>query len=348
MPKLLFPVFRKPMIYWTLDLLRGVGVDEVVLGVNYMADVLRANVGSTYQGMTIRYSLESQQLGTAGPIKLASANTELDEPFIAMNGDVIAQINLQDMLKQHLSTQALITDALHEVKTPGRFGVVQMSHTEGVTKIQRFVEKPKPGTAPSHLVNAGIYIIDPTVLQMITSDRKVSLEREIFPTLAQQGKLWGFQFSGHWFDIGNFRDYQEANFQMLKDSRSKSKSCEEDSRIAADAVIREPVSLAVNSTVDGQAHVGPKVLLGSNGHIARGARVAHSIFFDGVSIGEGSEVIGVILASGVKVGRDVKIGRGSIIAPNVTIADGVRIGEKAIIHPYKEIDRNVRAEAHVM
>jgi mannose-1-phosphate guanylyltransferase len=333
------------MIYWTLDLLGSIGVGEVVLGVNYLADTLQANVGSSYNGMSIKYSLESQELGTGGPIKLASANTELNETFIAMNGDIIAQINLRDILRQHEETKALVTDALHEVKAPSRFGVVQLdSHN----MIQRFVEKPKPGTAPSRLVNAGIYIIEPDVLRLIPPNRKVSLEREVFPILAKERKMWGFPFSGHWFDIGSLRDYRNANFSLLRNSTSKSKGLGGNANVAKDAAVREPVSLGGNSRVDSGAHVGPNVLLGNNGYIARHARVAHSILFDGVSVGEASEVNGAILATGVKVGKGAKISRECIVAPNVTIANRVKIGAGAIIHPYKEITRNVRAAAHVM
>jgi mannose-1-phosphate guanylyltransferase/phosphomannomutase len=176
----------------------------------------------------------------------------------------------------------------------------------------------------------------------------VSLEREIFPALAKEGKLWGFPFSGYWFDIGSIRDYRKANFSLLQDSASESKPEARNAMIAADAAIREPVSLADNSRVDGRAHVGPNVLIGKNGYIARNARVAHSILFDGVSVGEDSEVNGAILGTGVKVGKKVRIGRECIISPHVAIADRVRIGAGAIIHPYKEITRNVRAATHVM
>ena len=114
------------MIYRTLELLRSIGVDEVTLAVSYLADKLRADVGSNYNGMIVNYSFETQVMGTAGPIKLASKTTRLDETFIAMNGDVIAQIDLKQMLNQHKKTGAKITDALHEVKNPQRFGVVQL------------------------------------------------------------------------------------------------------------------------------------------------------------------------------------------------------------------------------
>jgi NDP-sugar pyrophosphorylase family protein len=345
LPKLLFPVLGKPMIYWTLDLLRNVRTDEVILGVNYLAETLRACVGSTYKGMSIKYSLETEPLGTAGPIKLASTNTKIDETFIAMNGDVIAQINLAEMLKQHKETKALLTDALHEVNNPSRFGVVQL---DPENRIRRFVEKPKPKQAPSRLVNAGIYLVEPDVLRKIPPDRRVSLEREIFPPLAEEGKLGGFPFSGHWFDIGNLADFRKANFAMLRDSTQTSVANERNTNIAKDAIIRKPVFLGEESKVESGASVGPRVLLGNNDSIERGAKVSNSILFDRVMIGKDSVVSGAILATGVKVGRRVRIGRGCIISPSVRIGDGVKVAAGAIIHPYKEIDRNVGAAAHVM
>jgi NDP-sugar pyrophosphorylase family protein len=331
------------MIYWSLDLLKSLGTEEVLLGVNYLAETLRSQVGSEYRGMSIKYSLETEPLGTAGPIKLASTNTRIDETFIAMNGDVIAQIDLQGMLKQHHETKALITDALHEVKNPSRFGVVEL---DAENRIRRFVEKPSPREAPSRLVNAGIYLIEPEVLQMIPPYQKVSLEREIFPPLAKQGRLGGFTFPAHWFDIGNLTDFRKANFAMLLDSAHT--SVEEKRKGATDALIRKSVFIGENSKVSDKASVGPKVLLGNNGSIAEGARVSESILFDRVTIGERSAVSGAILANDVEVGKRARIGPGCVVSSSVRIADGVKIGSGAIIHPYKEISSNVRALAHVM
>jgi mannose-1-phosphate guanylyltransferase/phosphomannomutase len=333
------------MIYWTLDLLHSIGITEVVLGVNYLAEPLQARVGSTYRGMSIKYSLEAEELGTAGPIKLASANTEMNETFIAMNGDVIAQIELRDMLRHHEQSQVLITDALHRVEDPSRFGVVQM---DAQRRIRRFVEKPKSRAAPSHLVNAGIYVVEPDVLRLIPDNRKVSLEREIFPNLAKEGRLCGYEFSGYWFDIGNLTDFRRTNFSLLRYSTRKQQPPARNVTIATDAVIRRPVSLGDNSMVDSEARVGPNALLGNNVSIGKSAEVAQSILFDGVTVGEDSQVYGAILSTDVKVGKDVKISRGCVISSHVTIADRTRIAAGAVIHPYKEINRNVGAKANVM
>jgi len=345
LPKLLFPILGKPMIYWTLDLLSSAGMTEVVLGVNYLAETLRARVGSTYRGMQIRYSLEDRELGTAGPIKLASVGTEMNQPFIAMNGDVIAQIDIREMVRHHEQSEALITDALHEVEDPTRFGVVQMDTRN---RIELFIEKPNRRAAPSRLVNAGIYAIEPEVLRLIPGNRKVSLEREVFPALAKERRLYGFKFSGYWFDIGNFTDFRKANFSLLRHSTYEPKPRTANGKIATDAAIRKPVSFGNDSIFDSEACIGPNAVLGDDVSIGKKAEVTGSILFDRVTVGEASRIDGAIVSTDVKIGKGVKIGRGCVISPHVTIADRTKIGAGAIIHSYKEINRNVEARANVM
>jgi NDP-sugar pyrophosphorylase family protein len=344
-PKLLFPLLGKPMIYWTLENLKSFDVKEVVLAVNYLADSLRAIVGDKYKGMRIRYSLEDIPLGTGGPIKLASRTVDLGETFIVMNGDIIADIDLQKMLMHHEETRALITDALYEVKDPTRFGSGLL---DSRGRIIRFVEKPPLNQAVSHLVNAGIYLIEPEVLKMIPSERKVSLEREIFPLLARKHRLAGFLFSGYWFDIGSLSDYRKANFELLRKDSSKGILRERFTRVAKNAVVKPPVYLGERSVIEGRATAGPCLLIGNNGNIRREARVSESILFDGVIVGERSEVSGSVIGSNVAVGEGVRIEPGSVISPNVQISGNVRIGRNAIIHSHKEINTNVKPGANIM
>jgi mannose-1-phosphate guanylyltransferase len=344
-PKLLFPVAGKPMIYWTLDLLKRFQVDEVVLGVNYLADVLRRAVGDEYHGMRIKYSLESHPLGTAGPIKLASRLVRLTKAFIAMNGDVIADINLGEMLRRHESSQARVTDALHEVDDPSRFGVVEIDSS---SRIVRFVEKPRLRDAPSRLVNAGVYVIDRSVVEMIPPGRKVSLEREIFPVLARRGELSGFLHSDYWFDIGSLSEYRNANFALLR-------------RLADGSVVRggrrsvqkhlgliPPSIIGKESSIGRMARLGPSVLVGNNVRIGPRSKVSYSILFDGVDIGGQTTIAGTIVGSDSSIGERVRIESGAIISPNVTVRDGVRIGKGAIVHPYTEITKNIKPLAQVM
>jgi NDP-sugar pyrophosphorylase family protein len=345
LPKLLFPVLGKPMIYWTLDLLRNSGVDEVILGVNYLADLLRAVVGDKYENMAVKYSHEDSPLGTAGPIKLASGMVPMSETFVAMNGDIITNIDLTQMKHQHETTHAAITDALYEVKDPRRFGVVQLN-PDG--HIARFVEKPKLKDAPSRLINAGIYMIQPEVLEMIPPNKKVSLEREIFPVLATQGSLCGFPLFGYWFDIGDMAEFRKANFQLLKQSSSGSILQESGAQVAADAKIKAPSFLGEDSQVESKASAGPYVLVGKKSRILKGAKVSNSILFDNVTVGEGSVIQDAIIASNTTIGKKVRIEAGAVISPHVQIHDGIRVGRNAIVHPFKEIAANIRAKTHAM
>lgn len=342
-PKLLFPVLNKPMVYWTLDLLKEIHVDTVILAVNYLADQLRSAVGNSYRDIKIQYSLERTPLGTGGPIKLASKNTRLDDTFIVMNGDVITRIDLRKMLKNHASNKASITDALHYVRNPARFGSAELDREQ---KIKRFIEKPKSNENPSHLINAGIYLIEPEVLGMIHGKRAVSLEREIFPILAREGKLLGFPFSGEWFDIGNFADYQRANFSLLRERAGLRKTDKVPK--TKGAVIREPVMLGKGSKARPEASVGPRVIVGENSMIESKAKVSNSILFDNVEIGSDSVISGAILGSRAVVGRRVIIEPGAIVSPYVRLKDGVKIGREAVVHPHKAIDSDVYAGTHAM
>jgi mannose-1-phosphate guanylyltransferase len=198
------------------------------------------------------------------------------------------------------------------------------------------------------MVNAGIYMIEPSVLRMIPPKRKVSLEREIFPVLARRRKLTGFSFGGHWFDIGSLPDYQKANFQMLREHGRKTILGNVNSRLVAGSRLVSPVLFGPQTKIEKTARVGPNALLGRHCLIGRAAHVRDSLLFDRVSIGKSNGISGAIIASDVSIGNGVVIKPGAIISSNVKISDGVTIGRNAIVHPYKEVATNVGTGVHVM
>lgn len=344
-PKLLFPVAGKPMIYWTLDLLKRFRVDEVVLCVNYLAEVLRKSVGDEYRGMRIRYSLEDSPLGTAGPIKLASRIMHLSSTFVAMNGDVVTNLRLDEMLKQHKISGGMVTDALHEVQDPSRFGVVEV---DAASRILRFVEKPTRKQAPSRLINAGIYLIEPEVLKMIPSGRKVSLEKEIFPVLAARGKLAGYCARAFWFDIGNVSDYRKANFALTRRVTDNSVLRQGRSIAAEKSRLLAPCMIGRRSEIGRGARLGPNVILGKNVRLGERVVLSNSILFDDVKVGDGSKIKGAIIGSNSTVGERVRVATGAIISPGVHIHDTIKVGRGAVIHPYREIVENVKALEQLM
>lgn len=201
-PKALMPIKGKAMLEHLFDLLKKYGINDVILSVGYMKEKIKDHFGDGSKfGVRITYVEEEEPLGTAGPIRLAK--NHLDETFIVSNGDELKDINIEEMFKMHKSNGALGTLALTTVENPSHYGVVKL---DGM-KILEFVEKPKK--IESNLINAGFYILEPKVIKMIP-DGFSSLEKDIFPKIAKKNKLFGFPFSGQWFDIGNIERYEKA------------------------------------------------------------------------------------------------------------------------------------------
>ena len=185
-PKLLFPIGNKPLLDWTLERLEKSGVKQVILAVNYMAEAFIQRYGKSAHGIKLTYSRETKPMRTGGPIKQAEKLIGRDEPFLVLNGDIFTNINFVELIKKHNeTTNATATIALYRVEDPSRYGVVELTERECIV---RFEEKPSPGKEPSNLANAGIYVLEPEVFDYIPIGRPVSLEREVFPILAQEEK----------------------------------------------------------------------------------------------------------------------------------------------------------------
>src|SRR3989344_1476610 len=203
-PKALIDIHGKTITEHILDLFKKYGIRDIILSVGYMKGKIKDYFGDGSRfGVNITYIEEDKPLGTAGPLRLAKHM--LNESFIVSNGDELKKINIPRMYRLHKRKNALITIALTTVNDPSMYGVARLDGS----RIIEFVEKPKKEEAPSNLINAGFYIIEPEVIDMIHKGF-VMFEKDVFPKLAKQGKVRGFPFSGQWFDTGNFERYETA------------------------------------------------------------------------------------------------------------------------------------------
>jgi len=189
-PKLLFPILNKPLLDRTFERLEQTGVDGVVLAVKFMADVFMQRYGKSANGMSISYSLEKIPMHTGGAIKYAEDLIGHDEPFLVLNGDIFTTIDYGALIKKHKESNAVATIALYRVKDPSRYGTVKLTENNQITQ---FVEKAPLGQEPSNLINAGVYVLDPKVFDYIPAGRPVSVEREVFPKLASEGKMFAYR-----------------------------------------------------------------------------------------------------------------------------------------------------------
>lgn len=333
------------MLDWTLESLSKNGVDEVVLAVNYMADALQRYFGRSRHKVKITYSHEREPLGTAGPVKNAEEILGHKEAFFVLNGDILCEINYLDLLKVHNRNKASATIALQEVKNPSRFGVVEIDKEN---RIHRFVEKPKPEEAPSRLINAGIYAIEPTVFEFIPRGGKVSIEREVFPKLALNGKLYGYRYDGLWVDIGKPKDYMQANHAILKQIAKDKPVIGENAEIHGKAKIVCPSIIGRNAKIEAEACVGPYTSIGDGCVIKKGSLVERSIIFPHTQIDNFSSVRGAIIGENVIIGKRVKIENNVIVGDGVIIHDDVTLTREVTVCPSKDVDESVLKPRRVM
>lgn len=296
-PKPLLPVYNRPHIAHVFDLLQRHGVDEAVLLTSYLASTFDYLVDEARgRGMTLEVSQEEEPLGTAGALKHAEALTG-GETFLVLNGDVLTDADVGALLRFHREREAEATILLTPVEDPSIYGVVPTGEDGRVTS---FVEKPPPGTAPTNLINAGVYVLEPSVLARVPRGEPWSIERATFPELVEDGgRLFALASESYWIDIGTPEKYLQANLDALGGRVALEGVPVADSRVAADA----RVSCSC---------------LGAGVTVEAGAGVADSVLLPGVTVGEGAEVRRSVLGEGVKV------------APGATV-DGRTLGDHELV-----------------
>lgn len=204
-PKPLVEFANKPMILHQIEALVAAGVTDVVLAVNYRPEVM-ADFIKTYESklnINISFSVESEPLGTAGPLALASEILLKDpSPFFVLNSDVVCEFNFHELLQFHLNHGREGSILVTRVDEPSKYGVVCLKPNS--SQIDRFVEKPKAFV--SNMINAGVYIFSPSVLKRIDI-KPTSIEKDIFPVMASCNELHAMDLDGYWMDIGQPKDF---------------------------------------------------------------------------------------------------------------------------------------------
>jgi mannose-1-phosphate guanylyltransferase len=287
-PKPALTLVDRPFLAYMIEWLAIHGVSEVVLACGFLPDVLRDALAGEEEraGVSIRYIAEPEPRGTAGAIRFAAEQLgdELDEQFLALNGDVLTDLDLGALVHAHSESGARATLGLYPVDDSSAYGLVT---SDGRGAVLEFLEKtgePVPGE-----INAGMYVLDRSVLELIPPGEAVSIEREVFPRLVGDG-LRCLCLDGYWMDIGTPERYLQASWDILE-------------RRAQTRV--EPTApgmfVAADSQVAPEASVGPRAVIGSGCRVAPGAAIRDAVLLEGCLVGEGAQVLGSILSPGVEV-----------------------------------------------
>ncbi len=318
-PKPMVPIVNVPFLARTLERLYEAGIRDVILPAGYMPGAITEYFGDGSRlGMKITYVIEEVPLGTAGAVK--NVEEHITGPFFMLNGDVLTSLDLTAMVRYHGEKGGL--GALHLIKVddPSAFGCVVH---DAAGRITRFVEKPPKGSEPTDEVNAGTYLLERAVLDLIPPGRNVSIERETFPRLLAEGyPLYAYTTADYWIDLGRPEHYLQAHRDMLAGVMPFRPDADSREGAAGGAGIVPPVHLGAGASIDPSATVGPHVVLGAGCRIGRNAVVRGSVLWDGVIVGDGAVIDQSIVASRSSIGAGASIGAGSVIGHDMVIAPG--------------------------
>jgi mannose-1-phosphate guanylyltransferase len=287
-PKPALPLVDRPFLAYMIEWLAAHGVGEIVLACGFLPDVLREALADEEGrvGATIHYVAEPQPLGTAGAIRFAAdeLGDRLETPFLALNGDVLTDLDLTALLRVHEAWRARATLGLYRVEDSAAYGLVR-SGPDG--EVLEFLEKT--GDQVPGEVNAGAYVLERGVLDLIPPGENVSIERDVFPRMVGSG-LYGLRLEGYWMDIGTPERYLQASWDILEGTvETQVEPTAPGMFVAADAAV------ATDATV------GPRAVVSPLCRIDAGAEVRESVLLEGCVVGEGARVSGSILGSGVEV-----------------------------------------------
>ena len=323
-PKPMMSLVDRPFIHHQLDHLRRHGITDIVFSCGYLPAAIEEYFGDgSGVGVSITYVVDPFPLGTAGAI--ANAREHLgDDAVLVANGDILTDLDIGALLTAHRESGALGTIALTPVEDPSAFGLVRL-HAD--RRVEEFLEKPsrdqlRPGEP--FLINAGTYVLDPSLIAAIPVGVATSIERDTFPAVAAEGGLYGFASDAYWRDIGTHGSYLSAHHDVLG------------ARVRTDAVTGErylgtAVEIAPGARVDGLSSVGEGAVIGAGATVVAsvlgaGARVGRGASLDGAIIGAGARIDeGCVIQAGAVVGDGARVGAGSRLTGEARVATGAHI-----------------------
>jgi mannose-1-phosphate guanylyltransferase len=323
-PKPVVPVVDRPFLQHQLQLLARAGVREVVFSLAYHPERIKAvfGDGSSF-GVHIRYAVEDTPLGTGGAVR--NVLPLLDERTVVLNGDVLTDVDLGAVVARHVAQRAAATILLTPVPNPAAYGLVE---TNDHGRVLRFLEKPGPEEITTDTINAGIYVLETPVIELMPPAVNHSIERGFFPALLARGDLvLGPVHRGYWIDIGTPQKYLQVHEDILsgrfpvalQGQRRGEGFVHDTARVADDVVLDGHFYVGPGCEVAAGARLGPSATLVAEVRIETGAHVRESVLWRGVSVGRDSEVARSLLGLGASLGRsavlhDSVLGEGSRVS----------------------------------
>lgn len=332
---------NKPILEHQIDALIKIGVKDIILAVGFKSEVMKAYTEDVSKrlGINVVLSLENEPMGTAGPVRLAEELILKDNEkglFFIMNSDVICDFPLAEMLEFQAKTGAEAIILTTPVKDPSKYGVILADET-GL--IQNFVEKPQ--TYVGNLINAGIYLAKTDLIKRIPM-KPTSIEREIFPLMAADKKLYNLQLKGFWMDIGQPKDFLTGLNLYLGFLKTQQSSL-----LATGAGILGNVIIDPEAKVSPDALIGPNVNIGKNCVVEAGVRLQNACLMEGCRIQANTWISDSVIGWRSVIGKWVRIEGTTVVANDCVLGNEIFINQ-AMILPNKEIKTSVHQAGQIL
>lgn len=332
MPKPIVPLANKPFVFHQIDLLKKFGITEIILNLHYLSDNIREIFDDGKKlGVKIHYSIEEKPLGTAGAVKNAEKFFD-GKPMLIFNGDILTDINLEKMIKFHEEKKGKVTLALTKVEDPTNYGLII---TDDKQRVLEFREKPSWEHVTANTINAGIYIVDPSIFKLVPKGKEFSFERQLYPMLLERGeKIYGYVTDAYWMDIGDPVKYLKAHHDILSgdvmaiipgNKISANIWVGDDVKISGSARVRGPALIGSRSNISDDAILDEFVVLGEDVTVGKGARLKNCVVHARSVIKEGVKMEGSIVGSGCVI-EEFSAVNGATLADGTVLKKGTRIG----------------------
>lgn len=320
-PKPIVPICNQPFLLRQIELLKTAGITDITLSLNYQPSSIQEILGEGAEfGVHLRYLIEPEPRGTAGAYKFAEEF--LTDSTVVLNGDILTDINLQELIDRHKRFNAAATIVLISVDNPSAYGLVEVGSE---SEVLRFLEKPKPDQIDklkTDTVNAGIYILEPSVLKHIPAGENYSFEYQLFPDLLARKEIFKAYIAEntYWLDIGTIERYLQAHGDLLAGKigniflpTAYSQSFEsveiDEKSVVGKGCKLEPGVKIKNSVL------GEKVSVGEN------VSIENSVIWAGTKIESDANISDSIIGFNCSIGKNASVTRGSVLGDDTNLSD---------------------------
>jgi mannose-1-phosphate guanylyltransferase len=346
LPKPMVPVVNRPFLEHMVDHLKKHHIDEIILAICYLPDRIQRHFGdgSSFE-VKLSYAVEQAPLGTGGAVK--NSERFLNDTFLVFNGDIFSDLDLTEMIKFHRAHKAKATIALTPVEDPTAYGVVEL---DSRNRVKEFIEKPSRDKVTSNMINAGIYILEPDMLELIPAGVHSMLERGLFPGLVKRGiPFYGYRSQAYWLDTGKPSDYLKLNHDLLMGkvvSSIPGKAIADDiwaeagCKIHPSVKLTGPIVMGRGCIIKQNANISGPTVLGNRSIIGQDCILDEAILWQNVNLGKGVTVKNSVIGNDTNIRDNAWITDGSIIGDDVTIGSGNKLEHSIKVWASKTIEDN--------